>query len=305
MKNKYGVIIQGPLHSFGRTGRTANITAGKVKSKDVVTYLAIPNIINYFERFRDLVEIVCVVWDDEECCDIDFLGECVGPENIKIIKDETQFIPAREGLVSGNNKYRQFFSVLKGLEFLKGRAISHVIKVRSDQEVNIGKLIEDYENAEKHRDNFMLVPRLIRNAPDNLADFYFCGEINLFESLLKSYLKNEEIFSHVHTDIFYRWSRCLVGKPWFPYKLSGSSLFEDYINKAWRQGFCPASRMVYSDLRWRGEKIVNLSDESMFIEDLQPDFRVGATQLNPRPSILKLFLSKLKCRVLTLSSGKR
>lgn len=302
MKNRYGVVIQGPLRSFGRSGRTANIPFSQVKAEDVLNFFSVPSIVSYFQRFGHLAKIICVVWDDEEDEDVEVLKGIVGLDNVKVIKDETRPVSASGGVIPGNNKYRQFYSTLKGLEFLKAEGVSHVIKVRSDQQIDVKGLIKDFEDVQRNRDKFILVPRFIRDNSDSLADFYFCAEVNLFESSLRDYLGSQELFSHVHTDLFYCWARKLVGEAPFKYYLSGSNLFDDYIVEAWNQGFCPASREVYSKIIWRGEKLVHIGGGDMFLEDIRLDFSFDVDQIIGRPSLLRFLVGKVKMKVYRLSA---
>ncbi|TDR57245.1 hypothetical protein DFP85_10160 [Halomonas ventosae] len=298
MKNKYGLVIQGPLRSLGRSGSTANIALSNLDSEDVVNFFCIPTVVNYFEKFNNLEKIVCVVWDDEDKKDVELLQNIVGHENIKVIKDRTKPVLTSGGVVPGNNKYRQFYSTLKGLEFLKKEGVSHIIKVRSDQSLDINKLIEDFETVQKIRKDTVMVPRVVKNKADHLADFYFVSEIELFELLLKDFLENKEIFHHVHTDLFYCWAKRFLGQPYLPYFFSKTDLFKEYVLKAWNFGFCPASKKVYSSIVWRGENLAYSATDNIFLEDIDYNLVLRQDQIIGKPTLYWLFFSRIKRNII-------
>jgi hypothetical protein len=259
-----GIVIQGPLISTGRTGRTSNISFESVTCADIVSFDCVSLIVSLVERYGKQCQMVCVVWDeDPEERRQDLKGR-LPPGVVLEISDNTRPIAAKGDIIPGNNKYRQIRSSLAGFELLKARGCTHLGKIRSDQDIDLNALLHNYRSIMGA--GRVLVPRYLPKTPDVLADFYFIGQADLMIDLFKNYLEKPQLFTSVHEDLFYRWAEELIGpRPW-PLRLRGTPLFDSYIRKVWTR-FYPASRTVYADLVWRGEPLQIKESASLFAED--------------------------------------
>jgi hypothetical protein len=262
-KERIGIVIQGPLISRGRTGRTANIGFRSLTNEDIVDYNCIPLIVKMVERYSNKYDIICITWSNELESNKLELKRLLPPGTLYIIDDDTKYLPPRSKILSGNNKYRQIRSSLSGFEVLLNRGCTHLAKIRSDQEIDVDKLVYDYKNI--CNSSSILVPQLFPKDPHTLGDFYFMGESNLIVRLFKNYLNNPEYFKSIHLDLFYHWGHDLTGKsvwtfwPW---------LYSDYIRSVWLY-LTPASRVLYENVIWRGEKLkINKNDKNFFYDDM-------------------------------------
>lgn len=288
---KIGLVIQGPLVSKGRTGSTVHIPFDQVKEGDVVEYNCVDNIINVYDAYTSVfVEIICVVWDDEDPALVKELIDSIGSENVYPVKDITKKITPRGQIIGGNNKYRQIYSTLKGVQLLKERGCDHVIKMRSDQMFDLRILLNNYLNVLKKRTGFVMLPRIPFGQWDCITDFYFVASINLFENLLESYLGADEFFDSVHTDLFYQWATQLYGSYYLPLSLRSTVLYDKYICNLWNSVFIPASEDVYMSLVWRGDKILESSaDNSFFLEDFDSNYLVSCDDVHKMRNSVSLF----------------
>jgi hypothetical protein len=135
---KIGVVIQGPLLSRGRTGATAHIPFFQVKQSDIVDYDCVANISNLFSRYKyDFDDFVCVTWDTEDTSELE---SKIGKQAVLSINDITPFLPPKSSIITGNNKYRQFLSTLKGLERLAKNGCNYALKILTDQSLDLFKM---------------------------------------------------------------------------------------------------------------------------------------------------------------------
>ena len=275
-----GIVIQGPLISRGRTGVTAQIKRHKVASQHVVNYECIENIAKLFKEFGGFGRMVCVIWSDESEDDIERLQSLVGSENVSIIDDATKNVKPKKGVLPGNNKYRQFYSSLKGTEILAEHGCEYAIKIRSDQYLNLYELAEDFLKIKAARKNFIMIPRLQSgSSTDHLADFYIGGKTNDLRTCFGTYLSSPELYRNVHTDIFYSWASIMLGRPKYPPRVLGVKTNRRYIARAWNTLYCPASFSVLSALLWRGESIAINRQKTKFIEDLPSGLKISNAML--------------------------
>lgn len=263
---RIGIVIQGPLISTGRTGRTGRVPFRQVTQDDIVSFDCVDLITSLFERFNSRYEMVCVVWESDPEPRRQALRSRLPQGALHEIADDTRPIAAKGPIIPGNNKYRQFRSSLAGFEILKERGCTHVGKIRSDQDIDLDRLVYDYHQMGS--DETVLVPRFIPEQPEIVADFYFIGQADLMIRLFSDYLEQPELFSSIHVDLFYCWARNLCGPPLLPLRLHDTALFDSYIRKLWFR-LKPASRILYTGLVWRGEPIGMGGNRSVFLEDLR------------------------------------
>jgi hypothetical protein len=293
--NEVGLLIQGPLISVGRSGLTGGVGFSDVNESHIIKYNCIENILEIFETFSPYFkEIVCVVWQNEDQEKINLLQKKIGKANVLIIKDQTKRINSKGEIIPGNNKYKQFFSSMKGVELLLDRGCRYSIKSRSDQKFNYLTLANEFLSKESNKKKLMIagINKLI---PDHLHDFYFCGDSVMLHGLFHDYLVNTEIFDHVQFDIFYSFSRSYGMIPKLPYDLFKTPLMHDFIVKFLKDHCLVGSKEVFSELMWRGELITTSQvNESLFQEDLHESDLNSLINPKKMPSPFELFKISLK-----------
>ncbi|MBY6187985.1 hypothetical protein KUV89_15305 [Marinobacter hydrocarbonoclasticus] len=255
---KTGLIIQGPLLSRGRTGKTVGIPLKQVTEQDVVDFNCVDTItrmVNECESRYDA--IVVATWKTEDPALIEALAQRIGHERILLLEDNTKAIAPRTALVGGNNKYRQFYSMLKGLEALEAQGCELAVKVRTDQYGDYVALADQLEAAVKQGPEKVMIPWLDVRKPMHLVDFYFGGTTAHLKALCKRYFAKPEAYELVHLDLFYHWTwdiptwalpfyKLLIGKRMNP-------LNSAVIRTGWDNAFWLSSRQVAQSLVWRGE----------------------------------------------------
>lgn len=265
-EQRAGIVIQGPLVSTGRTGRTGSIGFRDVTRDDIVSFDCVPLIARLFERYGARHDLICVVWQSDPEERKQALRRALPPGAVHVIADDTRTLPEKGPVIPLNNKYRQIRSSLAGFEILAARGCTRLGKIRSDQEVDIDRLVRD--DRAVAQDRALLVPRFMPHRPDFVADFYFMGEAGLMQRLFRAYLDKPELFESVHLDLFHRWGAELAGTPRWPLWLRESRLYSGFIREVWAR-MTPGSRALYEGLVWRGEPIrPDPAEGNVFLEDL-------------------------------------
>jgi hypothetical protein len=269
LSDEFGLLIQGPLISVGRSGLTGGIGFSDVNESHVIEFNCIENIQEIFDTFSPYFKaMVCVIWENEDQENINLLQKKIGRENTLIIQDQTRRINSKGEVIPGNNKYKQFFSSMKGVEFLINRGCKYAIKSRSDQRLDYLKLSNEFL-SEKNTENKIMIAGINKLIPDHLHDFYFCADSEILHRLFHDYLVKNEIFDHVQFDIFYSFARSYGMIPRLPYDLFKTPLMHKFILKFFNENCLLASKEVFSELIWRGELITNAQvNENFYQEDL-------------------------------------
>ena len=273
---KIGVVIQGPLLSRGRTGATVDIPFFKVTQNDIVNYNCIKNISDLFSRYaHKFDDFVCVTWDTEDTSELE---SKIGKQAVMSIKDTTFFLPQKSSIITGNNKYRQFFSMLKGLERLAKNGCIYAIKIRTDQSLDLSKMKTHLLKVLVEEKNLsrILVPCGSKQFPYEVSDFYFGGRTQYLIDLCKVFLDKPELFPNsVAADIFFK---CAW---WFndgsepinqSFTAAGFHSKSQYfiIQSAWSKIFRTFSRELYETLIWRGKKFTKSHVDQNFYDDMSP-----------------------------------
>ena len=153
MNKKFGVIIQGPIISYGSGGRNDNPEG--FDSTDTIK-----ENIDRISKHIPINNIVFSGWSAD--CGIDI-------ENIHKIfsKDPYKF--------DYLNQKRQFYTIKKGFDYLsRNSEIQYYVKIRTDQLIpnNFWEWIPtNYQKLE----NQVLVSEFYNNSPFSIGDFVFCS----------------------------------------------------------------------------------------------------------------------------------
>lgn len=175
---EYSLVIQGPILSIGRTGKTHIGYKNKEASKQlIVNYNCIENIQQLLRTYAHLFkEIVIVTWVDEliEESDIAFCENC----RLVKIEDITPSFKSSFHPTGQINLLKQFLSFKKGIEELSTDHKEHyVVKVRTDQFLDLEALLKAHkESLEEEKAHKIYVPYFSNY---EIADFYFVGRKNI------------------------------------------------------------------------------------------------------------------------------
>ena len=266
-KIKIGVVIQGPVLSEGRTYASL-----KPKRFDSSAYIK-----SYFEVATSLgCEAVLSTWQGEP---IEKLAK-IPPKHI-LQQPYPSYRPLNH-LQNDytNNKYKQFTSIKHGVLALQARDCTHVIKVRSDLQINLGELVKSLHSKKIEVEQGKIVtPLMYLKKPNMFYDGYFLALTEDMIDLCTIMLEEKELFASVHQDVFYKWALHTGGsKATFKdiYKIYGktnsmSTAQLNFVCEAWKKSFSVLPKSLWEDQDWRGEKITDseIKDTYFFLEDFE------------------------------------
>lgn len=266
-----GLIIQGPLLSKGRTGKTIGTSFHDVTDNDVVEYDCIENIKRIYDdnvNFYD--HIVCVTWDNQASVLINRLQKILPKNCILLISDETKDMLAKGGVIGGNNDYRQFLSINKGVTFLQGKGCKYIAKVRTDQYLDCKLLCLDaIEKLENRSSRSIVVPWRINefNRFTFIPDFYFVARTQDMLDFSDKFLSLPDVTGFIHTNIFYKWKlkkgkQPKVIRKFIRYTDRFGLNFISHNLLSSDKDFITSDSIIAKSIIWRGDKI----DES-FLRD--------------------------------------
>lgn len=266
-----GLVIQGPLMSKGRTGKTANIMFENLSEDDIVNYNCLDNIEKLIKTYRENFDhIVCVTWRNQSESILTDLKNIFLEDELLLLEDNTKFIPPKGEVVPANNKNRQFLSTLEGMKKLETLGCEYAVKIRTDQFLNCSLLINqivDLLDEEKYKET-IFIPWLDFSSyysVINIPDFYFGGKTSVVRRFCEKNLSEPDFFENIHLDIFYKWS-CFDHED-LKYKLAvqtyirllgatGNNFFtRKIVKKSIGIKFYPLSSLIYESVYWRGEKL--------------------------------------------------
>lgn len=258
-KLKIGVVIQGPILSIGVTGENSELV--KFDSSDTV-------VVQYTAAQSLDCEVVVVTWNGEDT------SKLIGIPETDILKLEDFKHSFRNNFknqyFSGKNKFRQFYSTLNGVKVLGDRGCNFIVKVRTDQFLDLQSLISYIETFPNIMDQTSIfVPFLQPLLPNYVEDFYFCGTKKSMSVFCENFISSKELYQNVHRDIFYKWIKLrndnLKSLRFLPQlyprtrSLTKKQLF--LILYSWRNDFRVLPEAVYRSIVWRGYSF-GISQES-------------------------------------------
>ncbi len=245
---KYGLLIQGPLLSYGRTGKNVlellhDATLIHFDCRETIRH----NIDSYGDLFD---QIVVSTWDDHIFPDFNIeKGELLRLlDNTRRVEDRKARRHWKNKDVP-NNMLRQFYGTYQGL--IEFKDIDYVVRIRTDQTLDLAALIRSLGDNDKIK-----VAHVIRGS-NVLADFYFAGRLNVMRELFSVLSRPDFISQDPHKDIVLRYARekyfheIGVDVGWYnDYATSKSSkIFAYMLNNV----FSPLPRNIYESVIWRGE----------------------------------------------------
>jgi hypothetical protein len=220
--HQVGLIVQGPLRSRGRRGTSRNVAYDALTPADIV---------------------------DFNC--IDTIGQ-----NLSRVDHG---IPERDGLVPVNNKYRQILGFLRGCETLAERGCTLVAKVRTDQSIDVPRLLTETENL--CGEGFdIITPYFDTQRPRSINDFYLGGQLDAISEFCSTYLSSPEKARSVHRDLY-----CHLGKTaqQRASRLRSERFQHHFLRYRGWEGVGIYSRQIFESTIWRGE-LLNSHPEMRF-----------------------------------------
>ena len=257
---KIGVILQGPINSRGRT----------MKNLSPRNYDASENMNQLFYRVSKMgAHPILVTWDAE---DTNKLDSDVLKNTLKIRMPNTTKIFQLRNNIARNNKYKQFYSVLAGVDELTTRKYEYLLKIRTDQDLPIEALLNHITQIEENSiGERIFTPLLNLDKPNMFYDFYYFSKAATMKAFHQEMMYSKEICSNVHYDVFYRWGlrkskirmrNILEIYPKYP-KFTRKQI--QLIHDIWEESFNVLPRLSWRELVWRGEPFDETSIKPTFI----------------------------------------
>jgi hypothetical protein len=257
---KLGVIIQGPINSRGRTMK--NLTPRNFDASENINQL-----------FHRIVQTgaypILVTWDSEDTHKLDLK---VVNDALKIRMPSTSRIFRLKNNIERNNKYKQFYSVLAGVEELHFRNYDYILKIRTDQDLPIEALINHIVQIdEKTIEERIFTPLLNLDKPNMFYDFYYFSTTTTMKKFHQIMMYSKEICSNVHFDAFYRWGlrnskiRARYVFNIYPKYPKFTKKQVQLMHDIWEDGFNVLPIRSWRELIWRGEPFDETSVKSRFI----------------------------------------
>jgi hypothetical protein len=260
LKQRSALIIQGPILSKGKTGQhfgKGNLPIDKDYFDATET---INNIIRKFAGDFDLV--VVATWNTEDTTGI------IGGDSVKILRSEA---PKRTGRNKREpNSYRQFYSVLKGLDLAEDFGCTLIVKMRTDTYINASKLL----SLCKYRpERIWVVPF---QQPNCISDFIIVGNLQNLRNLSKQFLRHQFLRRSIHFELFYSyiffqshsWAKVRFWN-YLPKRQYLTHSQAQLIRHAWESYFSAIPQSIWNEVLWRGFGIPNdskKSDEQLIIK---------------------------------------
>lgn len=250
-----GVVIQGPIQSSGRvltelTRRDYDSTNDvRIMLKEITEMGSIP---------------VVVTWHDQN---IEGFSEDDRKYIKKVVFPKATIFRALRNDWNRNSKYRQYYSTLEGVLELKKSNCKYILKLRTDNLVNVNELVSHILTLDPlAAQKYFYCPLINLDKPHMFYDFYSFSSISRMEKFCNVILHEKERTANVHFDVFYRWTK---------HELDIKSAWDDinliypkfpYFNEAQlrliRKGlvevFRPLPKSIWTSLYWRGEQLGSL-----------------------------------------------
>lgn len=295
-KERISLVIQGPLISKGKTG-LSNIYDNN--TEDHVEYNCVNNINRIVKEYKNLFEsIILVTWKDQ-------LELCQNIEDVYIIglDDINPNLKLRNNKPNSINKFRQFYSSEKGVEFIeKNIGSTYSIKIRTDQFIELDKLV-GFINSLSKQSNLIRVymPYFRKDKKFWIPDFYFLGKTHELLEFFKALNAFEfaEFSEAAPREVFFKYAYSFnyekLSLPIFLYFQKGLSEYYSGIEKIeffmYSEILSPLPKDAYISLEWRGEhisseKISFAEKRFVFVEEWDSQEKTKILQTIPSGELL-------------------
>lgn len=264
-QEKFGLVIQGPIVSSGKTGVTPEYHIAKQTGR-LANYNAKSNVQRLVADFGHLFDqVVLSTWESEDVSDLqDHLNVVTSNSS-----DYEEFFQ-----IGGRPDFRfhQIGSTLRGVEFLESRGIEHVLKVRTDQYLSIAPILDRWREViksdERNRDR-ILVPSFDLEDPTRINDFYFLGLTRRLKEIFRPYVDTGLALHHsIHHDLFWnaviqnillseQHTRLGLFRRFFQHPEVLRRNERELIESMWQEIFIPGPTVSLTSIEWRGEKLLD------------------------------------------------
>jgi len=199
MNKKIGLVIQGPLLSIGRAGNNLHASVDKLKSEGgVIHFDCRENINSIIKEFGHLFsEVVVSTWQNEVKPGESF-------EGAKLVASPDPGGIKQVGHYKDNNKFRQFLSTLNGIKELEKSGVEYVLKMRTDQHLDLNRLVDSFfKEMEKHSNPKAIGATVIHPPTFLLHDLYFMSRLDALKEFCEAILGYErfEFIDSVHREM--------------------------------------------------------------------------------------------------------
>lgn len=259
-----GLVIQGPLRSPGKTGRSFRVEKRRaIADDDVCNFDCVPGLNAMVEEHGALFDrIVVSTWRGQA---IDSLHPSV---EVVMANDDTPDVQRSGGATIGliSNKLRGYDSAHRGLVALDGPdAPDIVIRMRTDQTMNLAALTDFLCARFLSDEGFgkrIYVPLVFLDRLGEFSDFFFAGSFAAILTMYRRFLDREyaECHASVHADIPLKLAlQSFGGKAslaHFPLRtaIGGMPRVSRSLYSALYSSVVePVPREVFESVKWRGE----------------------------------------------------
>ena len=159
---KIGLIIQGPLLSYGKTGKTMFYTPIQLvkNNNSMINYNCVENVQNLIKNSeKNFYKTLLVTWEDENNLYKDFESD-----QVIALKEEKNFdgkAPFLSGPRKWNNFLKQAKTVYEGILELEKLGCDYIVKTRTDLELDPELLYE--LSIDAFKENKILINNGLRN----------------------------------------------------------------------------------------------------------------------------------------------
>ncbi len=278
--NKIGLIIQGPLVSFGKSGRTAarKLSMSSGMGEDGLVRhdcrATIRRVVNDFGNLFDAV--VISTWDTEVQPDDQWVGA-----TLVAVPDPGAVMAASPLAYKAHNRNRQFVGIQHGLVWLREHAdVAYVVCMRTDQYLDLRALLDSFARrlqGESDGAEMICVP-YSRPGAFLVSDFYFAATVDTLDAFLKAQLSYDrfEFIVDVHRDMILKYAYAVFRNDlrvpdhaYFPRNpVAGANkktkaIFQSMLARV----FLPLSGKVLHSVDWRGSKLSEEYMRSVIVEE--------------------------------------
>jgi hypothetical protein len=254
------LIIQGPILSTGRTGKSINNPLSKDSVYEIVDFDSREIVNRYIVNFSHVFdEIIISTWVDEPTSGISL------QRNVHLIrsKSKTNGLKKMSNLrgLYGNNKLKQFESTYAGLVLAENLECELSVKVRTDNYVDASAILA----------NVLACSHKLHVQKDDMAlnflgDFYFGGTTKILLDFTEANLEGRRIHRSVHLDSFYSYCKFHFEKyfsiyDYFPKADSWTGNQASLAKRAWVELFEILPIDIWNAQIWRGEGVFKDSED--------------------------------------------
>lgn len=264
-----GLVIQGPVISGGIRGKSWGKGHSKMTAGDLINFNCSHTIMKNLSEAVQLFDHVAVItWENENTSEINFkelknvtLLKVPDPGSAGMYRKRQKF--AGFNTFHHDNVFRQFESTYAGIKELRKNKVNYCVKIRTDQEINVRRLYDEFVKSMEFADDRLFIPYFLTNAPWAIPDFYLGGLCADLELLCGLMISKKRFNLNVHRDLFVKsvmiYNPKEVMENYLQMFLSSDNLSvkqQEIFDKALRS-FTSGSSKLFESIVWRGDKIEN------------------------------------------------